>query len=222
LCKTFDNTIALLKLGTKYDVPFLRRMAIDTLSIGFPTSLEAFDQGLPDQPFKFEVKHAFTIVNLARQLDVPQLLPAALYIVSMTSIPRILFGYEEENGAKPIHFLSDVNDQFLCLSAREKIFASRQNYASFLQSPARSAKCTQPLKCEKERHRLHTETLSQMRDPLAFHYFWENDVADSNFCLNCLDGMHPRPEQCREKFWEDLPSFFNLPNWRMLRATSAT
>ncbi|KZV61187.1 hypothetical protein PENSPDRAFT_659081 [Peniophora sp. CONT] len=91
----FHVTSGILRLGTKYAVDKLRDRALAHLMIAWPTTLEGwdareeaareheFDTGQPLYP------SPIAVINLAREINAPSLLPAAFYDLSRFSFSQL-------------------------------------------------------------------------------------------------------------------------------------
>lgn len=87
----FAAVSAMLKLGTKYEIQFLRSDAIKRLEEYFPTQLENFrnkwansgpdsEEALSGHSIDIELAHAIPVIQLARTYNVPHILPPAFYL----------------------------------------------------------------------------------------------------------------------------------------------
>ncbi|TFK50579.1 hypothetical protein OE88DRAFT_1631207 [Heliocybe sulcata] len=71
----FDSLSGALRISTKYEIPKLRDWAVSELLSRWPKELEELStRGLP---------HAAEAINLARECDVPEILPAAFYALAI-------------------------------------------------------------------------------------------------------------------------------------------
>jgi len=80
---SFPIVAAMLRLGTKYQIPIIRQEAIRCLELSFPSTLEKMDavpaSDLDDREFssiKIEDEEFMDLVTLARECNVPSILPA--------------------------------------------------------------------------------------------------------------------------------------------------
>lgn len=74
----FQELSGSLRIATKYEMPELRKWSISRLSELWP-SLEL----LPSLPLKGPPRNAASAISIARECDVPDLLPAAFYSLSI-------------------------------------------------------------------------------------------------------------------------------------------
>ncbi|KAG6837002.1 hypothetical protein H0H93_016462 [Arthromyces matolae] len=96
----FTVVSAILLLATKYEVKYLRTNILRGLSVSFPTQLSHWEAreakaisaaGVYD-PRKF-IPHPIPVINLARAVGAPELLPAAFYDLSRSSPSVCAAGY---------------------------------------------------------------------------------------------------------------------------------
>ncbi|KAI5120637.1 hypothetical protein M0805_009397 [Coniferiporia weirii] len=71
----FDTLAGALRISTKYDIRFLREWAIAQMRTTWPMNL--------DQMAPMALPHAADAITLARLCDVPEILPAAFYALSV-------------------------------------------------------------------------------------------------------------------------------------------
>ncbi|PPQ86563.1 hypothetical protein CVT24_007623, partial [Panaeolus cyanescens] len=95
---TIQTLRGILRLSTKYDVPYLRRRAILHLESTFPTTLSAWkkrDQTRTLQPID---NTPFAALSLAREMGVEWVIPAIHYCVSSHPLEKVLEGttFEDE------------------------------------------------------------------------------------------------------------------------------
>lgn len=88
---------AFLRLGSKYNIEELHSEAITRLTHEFPSSFERYN-GL--KPLSMINKiHRFEIINLAREHDIPFILPTAMYFICMIcSFDQICNGISQKEG----------------------------------------------------------------------------------------------------------------------------
>ncbi|KAI0071962.1 hypothetical protein K474DRAFT_1651758, partial [Panus rudis PR-1116 ss-1] len=130
--RPFSEVSALLHLATKYQADSIRKEAIRRLIIWFPSNLKEFARSpairWTEELDEFDVQDlelsgvhkwdAIAAVNLARSMDVPEILPPAFYVCANLPIETLFKGHTDKNGR--LHRLS-VDDVKLCLSGKEKL-----------------------------------------------------------------------------------------------------
>ena len=80
----------MLHLSLKYDVPYLRRRALLHLSTTFPTTLSAWRVRDENRTIPPVENTPFAALLLARQFDLPWLIPSILYCISTHAFEKTL------------------------------------------------------------------------------------------------------------------------------------
>ncbi|OCH93111.1 hypothetical protein OBBRIDRAFT_372191 [Obba rivulosa] len=105
--KDFEVISALLRISTKYGVEELRKEAIRVLSRSWPTTLPLWEireksvtsaDGLYNP--RPSLPHPLLIIELAREADVPELLPSAFYDISRYLPSQLASGHTPSDGTK--------------------------------------------------------------------------------------------------------------------------
>ncbi|KZT11079.1 uncharacterized protein LAESUDRAFT_643958 [Laetiporus sulphureus 93-53] len=123
--KDFSITSALLRISTKYAVAELRKEVIRVLTLSWPTTLALWEarekkatnlNGIyarrPAMP------HPISIVTLARETNVPELLPSAFYDLSRYMPSQITFGCI--GIVDDLHHQLDMDDLLRVLRGKEQ------------------------------------------------------------------------------------------------------
>jgi hypothetical protein len=92
----FSVVAGILRLSTKYQVPYLRKRAISHLTTMFPSSLQDFQENRNSSPYAAKLGHytglAMEVVNLAKECRLPMLLPISMYYCAVMRLEHILDG----------------------------------------------------------------------------------------------------------------------------------
>jgi hypothetical protein len=180
--------------------------------IAFPSSVEKYTSNIMDQHVLFNDPQdgdrrgeiAIDTIVLARELDLPFLLPAALWFSSTH-----LATWTHKN----IRSLTDA-DRNTIISATPPL---RVAFADYLygwldETLIRSADCTT---C---RHVKLLYSLKLWKPPggkLTFN--WRLGAAES-LCRRCVDVGRQHHSEGAKRLWKELPSFFGLSPWEELLA----
>ncbi|KAH0836409.1 hypothetical protein J3R83DRAFT_8010 [Lanmaoa asiatica] len=133
----FQVVSGVLRLATKYVVDSLRSKALDHLSVAWPATLKGWD-AREDTSRSFELQAGsegiypspIAIINLAREVNAPSLLPSAFYDLSRYSFSQIFdYGESFEEGAWQCP-LSPIDMQRLSLGKE----ASQHAITTLIQS----------------------------------------------------------------------------------------
>ncbi|EMD37483.1 hypothetical protein CERSUDRAFT_154136 [Gelatoporia subvermispora B] len=105
--KSFEDISALLRISTKYGVEELRKEAIRILCLSWPTSLanwETREKSVTSADGLYaprpSLPHPIFIIELARETDVPELLPSAFYDLSRYLPSHLAAGHTTSEGEK--------------------------------------------------------------------------------------------------------------------------
>ncbi|KAF8892067.1 hypothetical protein BD779DRAFT_1510683 [Infundibulicybe gibba] len=248
----FRIVSGILRLSTKYIFESLRTMALAHLSVAWPATLKAWDLR-EDRARTFEVEqdismpsnrmflypHPIAVINLAREVHAPSLLPAAFYDLARWSYSQI---FDEE--APTSHRLPPVPSlnlaapdlQRLCLgkeAAQHAITSLIQamgntqysrpvQHHSAMSHMRRSSAlgvCVSAAACRKD--------FSELVDLATQHYLFDRErgssdplyVADElgqlksaefSECKACAKSLESWAARERERLWKLIPSWFRL------------
>ncbi|TDL25681.1 hypothetical protein BD410DRAFT_784719 [Rickenella mellea] len=224
----FDVLASLLRMSTKYLFTHIRNAVIARLQQSFPDTLSKWDKTpVPS------ASTAFQVVALARETNARVLLPAALYRCCQEPLETILRGARDSNGL--ITKLHAMDIEACMIGMRFLVAARRKHTFRFLSKGPRyraitgvrsvhvkwSEKCAKLSYCGEfiqsfvqfavrsgswERH----DALVRTTDEL-----WE--ARRQRVCVHCLAAWKKANTNGRENVWNELPSYFNLSEWDVIR-----
>ncbi|KAI9456136.1 hypothetical protein BJY52DRAFT_1188050 [Lactarius psammicola] len=189
----YDTIASILRLATKYEVPEVRACAIAKLHELWPspTSLEAMDtRGFSP--------HRADAVALARQCDLPEILPAIFYslAVDYTHTRPVLPGR-----------LSEPVDQRRLIAGAARLDAFLANSLQRAQGLGCCAGCRA---CIRERWKALLSGAWTLR---AMYWQWA-EVADEKawdgLCMDCFCSYESFLEMTRTHLRDAIPGFFGL------------
>ncbi|KAF9054388.1 hypothetical protein BJ165DRAFT_1337240 [Panaeolus papilionaceus] len=234
-----------LRLSTKYLIDTLREKAIAHLSLAWPSDLKTWD-AREDLARAYETDgstkssrfpHPFAIINLAREVDVPSLLPSAFYDLSRHSFSQILEPSEDDSlyRDKRQPRLLPTDMQRLCLGKE----MSQQMVTSLIHSmgaghirhsqqhsghshsrkPSSSGICVSAAACRKD--------FMELVDLATQHYLFDRErgcydplyvaeelgqlkSAEFSECRSCAKSLEAWATREREKIWKMIPNWFRL------------
>ncbi|KAG6823794.1 hypothetical protein H0H87_000287 [Tephrocybe sp. NHM501043] len=196
-----DFVSGILKISTKYNLTFIRQKCIAILRAKFPTTLQGCDQ-LVSSGYQYTATTVVRAIPLARETNVPALLPWAFYI-STNIEPDIL--------------LSDTvlswQDKALCLAGKAQLWErQKEDTHRFMFEFTKAADCRHGcvLRLPQQMSWKHMEHLRKQPHPLAEYDNWESLAQICSACLARIQGEH---EKGRQKVWNDLPKIFHLGSW---------
>ncbi|KAF8654670.1 hypothetical protein AX16_003487 [Volvariella volvacea WC 439] len=177
----FKVVSGILRLSTKYLIDSLRDLALDHLNEAWPNTLKGWDNredlarmhetNSPDAGHLYP--HPIAVINLAREVNAPQLLPSAFYDLCRYSFSQIFEPTEEDvlYSGNSLPTLSTYDMQCLCLgkeAAQHSIttlIRSMGNSHSMRQSSTHQSHATQY-------HHGHNGALSNHPPATASHANW--------------------------------------------------
>ncbi|EIW56892.1 uncharacterized protein TRAVEDRAFT_49704 [Trametes versicolor FP-101664 SS1] len=141
---------AIIRLGHKYQMDDLVNDAVDYLKRWYTFILEEWAEGrlyAPDAPFEPEKAHAIGVVNLARLVDEPLLLPSALLMCCSLNCADIVKGFTREDGTREMLSLDDIG----------RCFAARTKFSEYVllflvartSEPLVATDCAAPAECQE-------------------------------------------------------------------------
>jgi hypothetical protein len=173
-------------------------------------------------------------VKAGRELDVPQILPAALLRCTLAPLSLITRGVTVDDGR---HIELDTPDKLLCIEAREKLAARFADTLSrwTLEAPddhlwptgcvedwcrsAPGALATTVLGSDPERpSRLFSSWVPRGGAFLAV----EEQFFSSECDYGCESAWRDRYQDLRDAIWDDVPALYGFDSWRAVIATGKT
>ncbi|THH12204.1 hypothetical protein EW146_g7781 [Bondarzewia mesenterica] len=225
---------AILRLSTKYFIGHLRTQAIRHLAQTWPYSLRGHDEMVAlalSSPtvndMSYPYVHPLHVLNLAREVNVRLIVPAALYFLSIYALEDILKADHPkllvQHPSRPSSVLSvqDMKDYTLMYQHRMKMIMSfaRHTVASW----SASSGCQGTRKdCTRAVVRLAGCIYSSFTPRTGLFHNMSQTIDligdDKTICTACERAFRRDVAELREKFWKELPSVVGLPSWEELEA----
>jgi hypothetical protein len=207
----FDTLAGILRLSTKYEIPYLRQRALLHLDTIRCNTLQDFDARKSKGTIPPTDHLAFLIADLVHEMDLPWLLPTVLYTCSL-SFEKIVTGYMYKGQRRWMN----SSQQVACIKAlRPLIKWHRKDILSFL-SWTHVDSCKSSARCNQGRLK-RFKGKSSFKNPLrSFSEVFEQ-IARKAVCTTCFIASRDAHLAAREALWEALPGLFDLPSWETLR-----
>ncbi|KAF8884943.1 hypothetical protein CPB85DRAFT_1258630 [Mucidula mucida] len=214
----FAQLAGMLRVATKYICPKLRADVIAHLEEIYPTSRYQLDLGhvlLPKECLPNRV-HAIHAIQMARENDVPTIMPAAFYLAT-TIHPMEYVLYN--------HLLTPDDDRRV-IAGRARItekvlegvwswlldqplencgfYECRRTRWTATQDLARNASCAVNLFLEPMLYE-SVGNVALTNSPV---------VEEGQICCNCFNEWGPHDEHQYDNLWEELPHYFGLQGWK--------
>ncbi|KAJ7684264.1 hypothetical protein DFH06DRAFT_2756 [Mycena polygramma] len=228
----YDTLVGVLRLSNKYGVDHLRRRALIHLSSAFPTTLAKWDAGGYEIPFdssrpvsgieSWEAPDGWTYLmstaQLAREIDAPWILPGVFYdlAVGYTELGRDIFHGGIYKGVSVA--LTAEDQQSFALGLSTQMATTNADILRFLFDPLDIEGCSTSRKCLTKRMRAMQRNRHNLFDPSGPLTIWDEDEWDflNGLCSACLPILKKTHEDARQKFWDQLPEIYGLPDWEEL------
>ncbi|KAF7315166.1 BTB domain-containing protein [Mycena indigotica] len=219
----FAYVASLVRMGRKYDFGNLWDLALGVLEAEIPMTPAGYDDlraasnkttFIEDYPGVY-----LDILSLLREQNILSLLPSAYYlVVAKYTMQELLDGVARGDGTTAVLAAAELRQ---CILSRYKIrsiqFEPSYALSCFRESipPAYySDKCrnndTRSKSCVAVR-------LQQISAHSTFPALFPPTSQLKGLCSICLEEASEVLEAGRQKGWEDLPSFFDLPPWSELK-----
>ncbi|TFY62880.1 hypothetical protein EVG20_g6543 [Dentipellis fragilis] len=234
----FSTVSVLLRLASIYYVESLRRESLDLLLKAWPVTLSQWDrrerQAMRSDPV---LPHPMAIINLARQINAPELLPSAFYDLSRHLPSAVVCGFTDAcTGA---HITLAPDDLVRFLRGRE---AASRFFSTFVVNALEGRKASQwctapPRHCQGAFELATYELLRDVNgvvcgrtlDPLfamvdALKVLMkdgssaaetQDESAVGHTCDMCRIELAGEVDAAREQLWGKLPEWFGVevPDW---------
>ncbi|EIN09640.1 hypothetical protein PUNSTDRAFT_67037, partial [Punctularia strigosozonata HHB-11173 SS5] len=221
-----DVVAGMLRMATKYIVTDLRKDLIAHMELLYPLSLKEFRATVEDGSHIDDDGHSFVAVQIARESNIPSILPAALYHCCELPVQSLLDGVEFSGMLGPRRVRLPASDLRACLLARGKLIKIKaENIDAFLWDDGPSASCRDPQGCSEclrccqddERQNGYFDTCDIFTRRLRSVY---HGTAEGDFCYKCQAAWKRKEEEELERTWRELPAVFGLEDWAELEKQS--
>ena len=210
----FAVVAGILRLSTKYQVPHLRRRAIQHLITAYPTTLQAWDSRNTSRTIPAIPYVPFAVLELARLTDVEIVVPAAMYCCCTSSIKDIVDGVPWSGSQLDMSWA----DKRTCVIGRQELLSAKQSMICAFLKPDSVPPCDTTDSCNTGRLKaVFTNTDDEYCDPLWDRFDWAKFA--QVVCSSCLAASRGRYEKARKDLWSNLPRIFNLRSWTELEAS---
>ncbi|KAJ3489498.1 hypothetical protein NLI96_g2079 [Meripilus lineatus] len=224
---SFSVVCALLRLGTKYQIQHLREEAIRRLGACFPSSLKKFERIIDGPAVKqgeiscreveITYEDAITVIDMARNLDVPSLLPPAF--VACTRLPSEQLIRGVVDGCGDQSYLSK-SDLILIVDAQKTLKSEAlRSIGSLLtiSSPRCIKNISRGRPCKREKQAILEAIWSGQVAP-AIDPFTKltrpNLPVQDAMCEPCWEAFHEQRQKVARDVWASLGVLFRVPSWK--------
>ncbi|KAI9507027.1 hypothetical protein F5148DRAFT_1311433 [Russula earlei] len=241
----FPFLSSVLRLSCKYFICIPRRQCLERLQSYFPTTLADWDRRErmslgPDGHYdpRREIPSPIHVINLARELNVGSVLPAAFYDLARYGTSKTASGTEPlpRLDTTPVRLSHD--DLVLTFRGRETL---QRSVARFLDAQVKNrapaAGCTGGQACRDAFYFIALNTLRAVSgiaagrdgDPLftlgqmidmLHHTEWVDGqyLRGLPMCRRCRQAFIPAVHAGRQEIWDQVPAWFGLESYDVLKA----
>ncbi|KAJ6631583.1 hypothetical protein B0H10DRAFT_1979452 [Mycena sp. CBHHK59/15] len=223
----FSVVSSIFRLGRKYDFKDLLASVVERLAFEHPTSWKQYQELYHDSgiysPSRIVPRTGIYLdfITLARENNLFSMLPCAYHRALLVHTQFQIFNGVTRRDGTGVAKLSSV-DQQLCILAKSKLLQAQfePGYTfgwlltdSMDPSPEEND-CTNLAECRRQ------------RDSILLHLLFPSSYRGLTFlppslwarlCETCAGRAKASTEAGRQKMWEALPSFFDLPPWGELK-----
>ena len=215
-------------IAKKYAIKELVDVIVERLSECFPyRKMDDWDSELKMEseipPINIKKLDAIAVVNLARLLEAPQLLPLAFYTcVSQNAVHQIVAGCEYPDGT--VRLASA--DLQIYLKGYESLLEENKDilriFAEFNKEKGlRPSSCISAPRCHVAFDKLLLSALDGVlflwADPITPMDTWLNGIYEttpqSKPCRHCDRVLREAITICRQRVWDKLGDIFNVHPW---------
>jgi hypothetical protein len=157
------------------------------------------------------ISKTLEVIDIAKNLDILWVLPAALYECSTFDLERLLNDVKWIEGT-----LDDQTKNSILVGYQKQTSATHSQMLRFLYCEPLE-RCTQNGACSEVKRKLYFASQEWMTSkPLEVMDEGDWDCFLGDLCGLCLEVAKVRFEQARKEFWESLPGMYGMPRWEVL------
>ncbi|KAF5372696.1 hypothetical protein D9615_009857 [Tricholomella constricta] len=190
----------ILRLSDKYDVPSLRKRAIEHLSVIYPTTLRAWDRA--SQLESPHISDHLDAIKSARDFNIPWIRPMAVYHFVSQPLETVFPLLHNSN-------LSE-QDQKQCIRAIRALKVLQMFCGAPMRSAGNRKQCHSWSNCGNvQKNKWNAICNDDGADPLKIRLTYTD-----GFCSSCQGNIDVH--YTREKAWNMVPVLFNDESWSQL------
>jgi len=217
---SYEVVLAILKLSTKYEVAYLRKRALAHLRLSYPLTLDQWNRRQKVSTLAAELdvdtwpgstSKTLKVIEVAKKLDIPWILPAAYYDCSTVSLELLLDDSKWNDGTIDLETKNSI-----LIGYQKQSTATHSQMLDFLYCDPLN-NCMQKEVCGEIRRRLYCATQEwSITKPLDAMVDGDWECFLGSLCGLCLGVSKVRFDRARKEFWERLPEIYGLPKWEVL------
>ena len=216
---TFEQVFALVRLAHKYHIEDVQRQAVYLLrEHAFNDNYSIWQENSTKTEWIKDV-HCIGVVTLARLVDVPEMLPIALYRCLRLE-GAILDGWKRSDGS--VEYLS-TEDLKRCIKGWGALATDALHWVSFFSDTGPTYRCKDRTTCSNAWRGLTKHVIGEHAEGMARGIGivepWDAIVYDAldncGLCEDCNGVLRGRELVYKENIWRSLPDIFSVqaPAW---------
>ncbi|KAJ7648623.1 hypothetical protein DFH06DRAFT_1095395 [Mycena polygramma] len=205
-----SQTLGILRLAHKYDVPYLRRRALEHMGTVHPTRLSEwkFNSAKLRPPNSDELIQRMATIDTATEVGALWLLPTAYYDICREQLSIFI---------DDPHWLALGNkERRACMLGYQAQIQQTTNINGFLV--VANDNCEDAVTCNRNRL-VFTHYYPSAHGRNAPLECWSEAVWNTvagRICGPCVEKLKPLHAAARQQCWDGLPQMFGLPGWEIL------
>ncbi|KAJ6582170.1 hypothetical protein B0H19DRAFT_1061615 [Mycena capillaripes] len=204
----FEDTLGILRLAHKYDVPYLRRRALEHLEPTYPRSLPEYDgrKGIiNDEPS--DIGRRIATIETATEIGALWLLPVAYYDLCKYEL-SVIMKHPRWNALRE-------KERKSCLIGHSAQIRQLQKISKFFSAVSN---CEDSMMCNRLRLAVTFVGNTQMGRSMTWPLDYWNDerwaaLGTLEICGTCITEAKAAYATARMECWTGLPEMFGLPAW---------
>ena len=219
----FQLVDVLVRMAHKYDVPDLKRDALDRIKKLYTDDFYSFCDPHLSGLLSYRWQDAFQVVRLAHLTGTKSLLPVALYLCCASPPFFSTRGMIElaAGGQEQAEVSLSQEDVFRCVRARPFLVRASTRVLAATFEGGLSAQCTESQSCKSSYKRVLRTMLEIQSDTIL----WDANMgclsifpgnlldeffSDSVFCNGCEALFNRNNMEARKSVWRELPHYLEL------------
>ncbi|TCD68713.1 hypothetical protein EIP91_009997 [Steccherinum ochraceum] len=212
----FSSVAAMLRIGSKYLIEHLREDAIQRLRENFPNQLSldikarlhgTFQNGVITD---LSLQDSFTVVSLAWECNVPQLLPTAYYNLAQMSMDVLISGHVDSEGRIWELSKDDLKRIAKGQAHLRRSVAAQVKFVLFMETSSACLASGVDRPCWGIICGLRELCFSLINTCLGALNPWHIWIANQKLCADCTKHFSDQSVAERTKAWSMLAKWFDL------------
>jgi hypothetical protein len=219
--ENMDVLAALLRLGSKYDMPALRALAVSMLEASCPSSLHAYWDLWKRAPIRRSADDYKVMLHLARECNVPHVVPICMWQLQPLVPAHYTLRQLREPFVSPATGMEYRLDEATMSAMLVAIWMCIDRYAEIMPTLFnKSNSCLTEDVCVLEFNSA-TESFNQSYRDILLPVEDIAALATEVICRVCKARITTAWSSAAATTWQMLPQFYDLQPWDDLRASLA-